>query len=65
MKTKVTEVERAILLGRRDTLVQEVQALKVNAPGRADPEFRHRFYREDLQSKARQILAIDRRLGRI
>lgn len=65
MRKDLPTPERERLLAQRESLVQEVQALKANAPGRTDPLFRHRFYREDLQQRAKKILAIDRRLGRI
>ncbi len=56
--------ERAALLAQRVELVKKVEERKRNAPAPTAAGYIHKFYREDLTKLAREILNIDKKLGR-
>lgn len=59
-----TNPERTALLERRAELVKQVEARKKNAPASTAAGYIHKFYREDLTKLAKEILNIDKKLGR-
>ena len=65
MKEEDLPAYREALLTKRTELVEEVKALRAKAPGVRDASYVHKFYQEDLNSRAKKILAIDRKLGRV
>ena len=56
--------EREALLKQREKLVSKVTALKNSPPPAGSPSFKFKFYQEDLLKLAKEILNVDKKLGR-